>query len=235
MSESEYERRDRRILDAVAELLLRWGAKRVTIAEVAGRAGIGKGTVYLHFESRSRLLGAVLMRESLAITDELIAAIERDPAAAPPAEQSRLTYLAARSRPLIWAMLTRDHDLLGTLAHEDAVEPLRAWNREISWSLLRLCRDHGLLRDDLELDRIGLMLSAIQTGFYLHPATGDLKPATIAEALHDSVAAAVQPPGPAEPPAIAAAAAAILVQYRELRDRLAAEIARRPAGTEERS
>jgi len=45
--------RELRILDATADLVLRWGTKRVTIEEVAKRAGVGKGTVYLHFESRA--------------------------------------------------------------------------------------------------------------------------------------------------------------------------------------
>ena len=43
------EERAGRILDAAAELLLRWGYKRVSIEEIARHAGIGKGTVYLHF------------------------------------------------------------------------------------------------------------------------------------------------------------------------------------------
>jgi AcrR family transcriptional regulator len=37
-----------RILDAAGDLLLRLGYRKVTIEDVAQRAGIGKGTVYLH-------------------------------------------------------------------------------------------------------------------------------------------------------------------------------------------
>ena len=37
--------RGERILDAAADLVLRWGYKRVTIEDVAKQAGIGKGTV----------------------------------------------------------------------------------------------------------------------------------------------------------------------------------------------
>lgn len=232
MSDHEYEQREQRLLDAAAELILRWGAKRVTIDEVARRARIGKGTVYLHFESRSRLLGSVLMRESLAIADEVIAAVERDPAAVLPAEQARITYLATRDRPLTWAMVTRDREVLGELAHEQAVEPLWEFNRGLGHELLRLSRDHGLLRADLGLDTVDLMLGAIQAGFYLHPTAAATDPEATAAALHDAVAAAVQARGPFRAKRLAAVAAELLPYYRELRDRLAEEVARRPTRTQ---
>lgn len=228
MPGSEADEREQRLLDAAAELILRWGVKRVTIDEVARRAGIGKGTVYLHFESRARLLGSVLMRESRAITDEVITAIERDPSAALPAEQARLTYLASRGRPLTWAMVSRDREVLGELAHEQANGAMWEIHREFGRGLLRLFRDHGLLRTDHDLDTIDLMLGAIQTGFYLHRSDPATSPETIATALRDTVAAAVQAPGPVRPKRLTAAAAALLPHYRELRDRLAEEIARRP-------
>jgi AcrR family transcriptional regulator len=40
------------ILDAVEALLARYGYKKMTSDDVAAEAGIGKGTVYLHFESK---------------------------------------------------------------------------------------------------------------------------------------------------------------------------------------
>src|SRR5262249_5935990 len=48
-----------RILDAAADLLLRHGYRRVTIDDVAAGAGIGKGTVYLHWKAREQLFSAV--------------------------------------------------------------------------------------------------------------------------------------------------------------------------------
>src|SRR5438105_2427613 len=115
--------RGERILDAAAELVLRWGYKRVTIEEVAKRAGIGKGTVYLHFRSRTWLFVCVLMRESLGLVDELIAAIHRDPSTLSIAEQVRLTYLEVQRRPLLRAMFARDSEILGELARDSDADP----------------------------------------------------------------------------------------------------------------
>jgi AcrR family transcriptional regulator len=97
---------------------------------LATHAGIGKGTVYLHFESRAWSFMCVLMRESLALVDMLADAIRRDPAAVLPAEQARLAYLEVQRRPLLQAMFARNSELLGELAHEGAVEPLRDWKGE---------------------------------------------------------------------------------------------------------
>lgn len=233
MSESAYQDRDQRILDAVADLVLRWGAKRVTVDEVARRAGIGKGTVYLHFESRTRMLGAVLMRESVMITDELITAIEQDPAAVLPAEQARLTLLATRGRPLILALRNRDRELLGELAHERAVQPLWEWSRDIGRDCFRTLHDHGLIRNDLDPAEQELIFGAVQTGFYLHEPEAD--PSRMADALHHTIAAALQPAKTPARKAVAAAAAETLTLYRRLRDRLSDEIARRPARRSGRS
>ena len=54
---SGVDRRERadRILDTARELLLAWGYRRVTIDELARRAGVGKGTIYLHWRSREEV------------------------------------------------------------------------------------------------------------------------------------------------------------------------------------
>ena len=66
-------RRERaeRILDVTAGLLLRHGYKRVTIDDVAAGAGIGKGTIYLHWKTREALFWAVLQRDAARLLDQL--------------------------------------------------------------------------------------------------------------------------------------------------------------------
>jgi AcrR family transcriptional regulator len=44
------------ILDAVDVLLARYGYRKMTIDDVAAEAGVGKGTIYLHFESKEELV-----------------------------------------------------------------------------------------------------------------------------------------------------------------------------------
>ena len=60
------------ILDAAAELLRAHGYRRVSIDDVATRAGVGKGTIYLHWRTREALFWAVLQRETLQLLEQLI-------------------------------------------------------------------------------------------------------------------------------------------------------------------
>ncbi|HEY3710665.1 MAG TPA: helix-turn-helix domain-containing protein, partial [Amycolatopsis sp.] len=63
-----HERADR-ILDAASELLVRWGSRKVTIDDVARRAGIGKGTVYLHWRTKDALFETLLTRAAADLLD----------------------------------------------------------------------------------------------------------------------------------------------------------------------
>ena len=41
--------REERLLDVATTLLVRWGYRKTTIDDVAREAGVGKGTIYLHW------------------------------------------------------------------------------------------------------------------------------------------------------------------------------------------
>jgi AcrR family transcriptional regulator len=232
------QRRAQRILDAAADLVLRWGYKRVTVEEVAKRAGVGKGTVYLHFESRAWLFMCVLMRESLGLMDELAEAVRRDPASVLLAEQARLTYLAVLRRPLLRAMFFRDAELLGELADEGAVEPLRVLKANLANEMFQLFREHGLMRTDLDVDTQRYVVGAVQTGFYLYrplSMPGDDDREAAAAALAHTIRAAVAPPGDPDPAALAEVAPWVLARFERFREALVKAIESRPARTATRS
>jgi AcrR family transcriptional regulator len=65
------------ILAAATETFARFGFKKTSIDDVARRSGIGKGTLYLHFESKEELFGAVLRRIGVKALAELDAAVRQ--------------------------------------------------------------------------------------------------------------------------------------------------------------
>ena len=85
--------RAERILDAAAELLERWGYKRLTMDDVAQHVGIGKGTIYLHWKTREALFDAVLRRELSSLLEEFLASIRADPREALPHRLSRSGWM----------------------------------------------------------------------------------------------------------------------------------------------
>jgi AcrR family transcriptional regulator len=59
------------LLDAAQAVLLAKGMHDTTMADVAVAAGLGKGTIYLYFESKQALLGALRRRYVDQIATEL--------------------------------------------------------------------------------------------------------------------------------------------------------------------
>jgi AcrR family transcriptional regulator len=70
------------LLDAAERLLMRYGYRRMTVDDLAREAKIGKGTVYLHFDSKEEVALAVVNLWSERVFDRLrvLAAEARPPA-----------------------------------------------------------------------------------------------------------------------------------------------------------
>ncbi len=59
------------ILDAVDALLARYGYKKMTMEDVARQVGIGKGTIYLHFQGKEELVLAYIDRIAERVVERL--------------------------------------------------------------------------------------------------------------------------------------------------------------------
>ena len=66
----EFRQREREILDAALELFLEQGEDKVTVEMIADKVGIGKGTIYKHFETKNEIYLLLMIRyeEELAET-----------------------------------------------------------------------------------------------------------------------------------------------------------------------
>jgi AcrR family transcriptional regulator len=71
-----------RILDAADRLLIRYGFRKMSVEDVAIEADVGKGSVYLHFESKEDLALSCLDRMAAGVLDRL-RAVARSPRPAP--------------------------------------------------------------------------------------------------------------------------------------------------------
>jgi len=180
--------RAERILDAAAELLVRWGYKRVTVDDVACAAGIGKGTLYLHWKTRETLFAAVLLREAATVFDELAEAVRRDPCLARPHAFMRCYFLSVTRRPLMRAIFVADVEMLGNLARLLHNSPLAATRDCALGAYLELCRQHGLLRGDLPIHELAFAMRACAIGFFLSDPVLKLPGPTCSERVADLLA-----------------------------------------------
>jgi AcrR family transcriptional regulator len=84
------------ILDAAERLVARRGADSVTMDEVAGTAGVGKGTLFRHFGDRCGLLRALLDERERMFQEDFI----RGPAPLGPGAPARERLVAFGERML---------------------------------------------------------------------------------------------------------------------------------------
>lgn len=159
--------RAHRILDVAAALILRWGYNKTTIDDVAREAGVAKGTIYLHWKTREDLFRALIRREKVNMAEDVRQRILDDPVGATLRGILKHLALVLMKRPLMKALILRDMDVIGKLAHGgngtiDYVEKLTGFN-----SYLETLRDHGLIRADLNLKVQMYIFNAIFMGFFL--------------------------------------------------------------------
>lgn len=58
----EFRQREREILDVALDLFLEQGEDRVTVEMIADKVGIGKGTIYKHFETKNEIYLLLMIR-----------------------------------------------------------------------------------------------------------------------------------------------------------------------------
>jgi AcrR family transcriptional regulator len=198
--------RAERILDVTAGLLLRHGYKRVTIDDVATGAGIGKGTIYLHWKTREALFWAVLQRDAARLLEQILDELAEDPGLALPSRLMRAIFVEVARRPLVRALLLSDAEVLGALATDTAVA---AAQRELggNQNYLELLRQQHLLRPDLTVAAAGVILGGVMRGFFADQDADVAVPLTeqadlLADVLHRSLEIEGEPP----PDAVAALA-----------------------------
>jgi AcrR family transcriptional regulator len=159
----ERQRREERMLDAAAILLVRWGYRKTTIDDVAREAGVGKGTIYLHWKDKNDLFVAAIWRASRQTTDDVTRRLAADP------EGGRLHrvwthgMLAILANPLMAEVIKGRSDIFQGLM--DTLTPATlmrlAGNAEEHIAQLQHA---GLIRTDLPVPVITYLMGAVKLG-----------------------------------------------------------------------
>jgi AcrR family transcriptional regulator len=173
---------DRTILDATIELLAEDGFARMSIEQVAARAGVGKPTIYRRWPSKVDLVIAAVSRPSGAraasgdgtvrerltgLVEDLCRSVREEPA------RSVLAALVAE--------IPRNPQLASAVR-----EAFLAKRRDTAHALLREGVAAGELRPDLDPELAGdalvgpIMLRALLTGGRITPSLG----ATLVDAFY---------------------------------------------------
>jgi AcrR family transcriptional regulator len=164
----ERQLREERILDAAAALLVRWGYRKTTIDDVAREAGVGKGTIYLHWKDKSALFAATLRRASRHLIDYTMRQIAADPDGGLPHRLWTHSMLAAFSDPLMAAVMSGQSDILRGLTSVFPAAALLQMAGDYEEYIVQL-QGAGLIRADLPVSVISYLTSALKIGLINTP------------------------------------------------------------------
>jgi AcrR family transcriptional regulator len=164
---SKRQDRARRILDAAAELIQRWGYNKTTIDDIARQAGVAKGTIYLHWRTREDLFEALIMREVLAVAVDIQRRIANDPEGATLHGLMKHSMLATMKNPLMRAVILREGDVLGELTHKEY--STRIYEERITSfkTFFEFLRSRNLVRNDIGMREQIYILNAVSMGVLL--------------------------------------------------------------------
>ena len=160
--------REERLLDAATTLLIRWGYRKTTIDDVAREAGVGKGTVYLHWKDKNEMFRAAVVREQYRYSEDLQRRIAADPQGGLLHRVITHSMLATYSNPLMAALIRGKSDIFRGLI--GGYEPT-FFNQLLgdSDAYFAQLQEAGLIRKDIPASIITYLLTALKIGVIHSP------------------------------------------------------------------
>lgn len=162
--------RRNRLLVAARELALGQGWPATTVSDIAARAGIGKGAVYLEFPDKSAILSALLTRSMRALTADVHRRVLDASGLIDLPAVYRFAVEALLADPLMRAFHLGDEAILGD--HVRSVDDDR-YRQRFDWLLDYIARIQraGMIDPDVPRETLSRVLSVFTIGLLHSPAT----------------------------------------------------------------
>ncbi len=157
------QRTEQRLLDAAADLFLRYGVAKTSMDEIARAAGVSKATLYRYWPSKDALFETLFFRELRAVNDEFLARLETDPLGGSIGSIVRCAYEATYARPFLRALMTTESRTLGQYLRQRS-EFFSQWQFRIDRPLVEELQKVGVLRRDLDPGVLTYILTVISLG-----------------------------------------------------------------------
>jgi TetR/AcrR family acrAB operon transcriptional repressor len=167
MIDSANKEREKRILDAAAALFTHYGFDKTTVSDIAAEAGVSKGAIYLHFESKENLLEALLLRELQAYATAWLARIEADPLGGTIGGLYKNSLYALNDNPFMSAVFRKDGRILGNYLRkqDNLVQKLTESQGQSSRQIfVQKMQEVGAVRDDIDAAVIAHIMNMLSYG-----------------------------------------------------------------------
>lgn len=164
-SRSDNTEREQRILSAAAQLFPHYGYDKTTVSDIAREAGVSKGAIYLHFDSKEALLSALIARETQSTSLEFLSRIQADPDGGTIAGVFRAVLHVLNTNEVMGALMRRDRRVFGSLLQRDS--SLMAWRGAVNTMFLEQMQAAGVIRQDADIAITAHIMNILALGLVI--------------------------------------------------------------------
>ena len=150
MPKSSNEARKHRILDAASDLFVHFGYDKTTVSDIAREAGVSKGAIYLHFDSKDDLFEALLLRAMVKYGEQWLTLIDEDPKGGTIAGMYKNMLYALSSSPFMSILLKRDGRVLGNYLRKPDTILRSSHHRSTRHEFVQMMQEAGAIRKDVD-------------------------------------------------------------------------------------
>ncbi len=160
----ENDEREQRILNAASELIVHYGFDKTTVSDIAREAGISKGAIYLHFDSKDALFEALLIREMRNYSERWLKLIETDQYGGTIGSMYKNTLYALNESPFMSAIFKRDSRVLGSYVRKPDNFFRRQQEQDTRFVFVKMMQDAGVIRNDMDTRVISHIMDMLAYG-----------------------------------------------------------------------
>jgi len=162
---SKQDIREQRILDATAQLIVQYGYDKTSVSDIAKVAGISKGAVYLHFDSKDDLLHKLILREMLYFIEEWSDRMKNDTSPKVFSSMYRHVLTIMQESDFLWAMFSKQRWLLGQGFLHRADNTIYQQRLGLSQEMLTRLKAIGAIRQDIDPDVTAYIFNMLNYGY----------------------------------------------------------------------
>lgn len=180
--------RERAILDAAADLIIRYGYDKTTMGDVAEAVGLNRALLYAHFSSKDDLLEALIAREMQRYGEIWVEHIEADPKGGTVASMHRSVLYALQHSPFMSAIATRDEGTFGKYLRKPGNLFEGMQTPSLTRDLLEAMQAAGAVRQGVNLAAMAFVMDLISYGLVGVNWVPNLDPVPPYEELMETIA-----------------------------------------------
>jgi AcrR family transcriptional regulator len=142
--------REQRILDAAETLIIHYGYDKTTVSDIAHTAGVSKGAIYLHFDSKDTLFEALLQRELKRYRQAWIEQIQAHPDGGTMAGIYKSVLYALQRNAFMLAIFKQDTHVLGSYLRKSGTAFQSQRGTSIRAEFLKMMQQAGAIKADVD-------------------------------------------------------------------------------------